>query len=137
MPFFKKKAHFSCVFRFLSYRRGHRHAKPSHLEITFALSCKQQSLGVKIQIMQAFLIFLHLNLAYLNNLACRNFGTPLKGFPPNLRSHPCANNKSLPLKIQIYSIFIIKNLHIPNICSNFAPAFSSEGARLTKFAREL
>ena len=37
-------------------------------EFTFALSCKQQSLAAKTQIMQAFLNFLRLNLAYLDNL---------------------------------------------------------------------
>ena len=37
-------------------------------EGTVALSCNYQSLSAKIQIMQAFLFFLHLNLAYLNNL---------------------------------------------------------------------
>ena len=40
--------------------------------------------------------------------------------PPNLRSHNRANNKYLPLKTQINSIFIVKSLYISNICCNFA-----------------
>ena len=47
----------------------------------------------------------------------------LRGNPSKLRSHACANNKYLPLKMQINSIFIVKSLCIPNICSNFAPDF--------------
>ena len=42
------------------------------------------------------------------------------GFPPNLRSHLCANYKAFLQKPQINLTFCTKPLFIPNICSNFA-----------------
>ena len=52
-----------------------------------------------------------------------NFGPPASGFPPNLRSHSCANNKHFPPKFQIYLTFCVKSLYISNICSNFVAWF--------------
>ena len=50
--------------------------------------------------------------------------SPIKmGSPSKLLSHSCANNNDLPLKIQINLIFIVKSLHIPNICCIFAAHF--------------
>ena len=48
----------------------------------------------------------------------RNFG----GNPSKVRSHNCANNKSLHIKNKFIYLFTAKSLYIPNICCTFAVA---------------
>ena len=48
----------------------------------------------------------------------------------------CANNKYLPLKMQINSIFIVNYLYIPNICCIFAADFMYIAEKGTGFVRE-
>ena len=60
----------------------------------------------------------------------------LRGNPSKLRSHACANNKYLPLKMQINSIFIVKSLHISNICSTFAAAKAKRSKNMDDYHAE-
>ena len=56
--------------------------------------------------------------------------------PPKVRSHICANNKNFALKIQINSIFIVKSLHISNICSTFAAAKAKRSKNMDDYHAE-